>query len=140
MNERPTGITVMFVAYLILGIISLIWSGLILGIGGITALFGTLFGADNMASFGGASAWTGYVGILTAILQIVVAFGLAGMKKWAWVLAILAIGLSVFQGLAGMVSGGFFVLICGSVGLIIPIILLVYLLKPDTRSAFGFEK
>ena len=140
MNKRPTGITVLFIVYLILGILSFVWSGLILGIGGISALLGTIFGADNIATFGGANAWSGYVGIITAILQIIVAFGLAGMKRWAWTLALIATGLTLFQGLIGMVSGGIFTLICGSIGILIPAILFFYLLKPTTRAAFGFEQ
>ena len=137
MEKRPTGITVLFWVYLILGIFSLLWSGMVLGIGGLSALFGSLFGAENMASFGSTSAWAGYIGILTAVVQIIVVFGLSSMKKWAWVLAIIGVGLTFVQGAMGMFSGGVFVFLCGSLGLIIPIIILVYLLKADTRAAFG---
>ena len=137
MNERPAGITVIAALYIFLGVLSLLWGGLVLGIGGLSALFGNIFGAQAMTSFGQSSAWTGYVGILTGIVEIVVSIGLIGMKKWAWYLAIVALGLSVILGLSGMFAGGTFGFICGSLGLIIPVIILIYLLSKNIRRQFG---
>jgi hypothetical protein len=137
MKKRPTGISILFWIYLILGILSLLWSGIVLGIGGLSSFFGSIFGMENVLSFGSTSAWSGYVGIITAVVQIIVAFGLASMKKWAWVLAIIAVGLTILQGAAGIFAGGTFVFICGSLGLILPAIILFYLLRADIRAAFG---
>jgi hypothetical protein len=36
-----------------------------------------------------------------------------------------------------MLSGGLFGLICGSLGLFVPLIILFYLLRADIRAAFG---
>ena len=108
MQNRPTGISVLFWVFLILGILSLLWGGMVLGIGGLSALFGNLFGMENVADFGNASAWSGYIGMITAIVQIVVAFGLASMKKWAWFLAVIGVVLTVIQGLLGIWGGGVF--------------------------------
>jgi hypothetical protein len=66
-----------------------------------------------------------------------VAFGLAAMKKWAWILAIIGIALTIIQGIVGIFTGGLFAFICGSLGLIAPVIILFYLLKPDIRAVFG---
>jgi hypothetical protein len=140
MKKRPTGISVLFWVFLILGILSLLWSGMVLGIGGLSSLFGGTFGMENVATFGATSAWSGYLGIITAVVQIIVAFGLASMKKWAWVLAILGLVLTVIQGIAGMFSGGVFAWICGSLGLIVPAIILFYLLRADIRIAFGVKE
>ena len=137
MEKRPTGITVLFWVYLILGILSLLWGGMVLGIGGLSAMIGGLFGLENVSGFGSSSAWSGYLGIITAIVQIIVAFGLASMKKWAWVLAIIGLVLTVIQGIMGILSGGMFAFICGSLGLIIPAIILFYLLRADIRAAFS---
>jgi len=136
MKKRPTGISVLFWVYLILGILSLLWSGMVLGIGGLSAFFGGIFGMENVTSFGSSSAWSGYVGIIVAIVQIIVAFGLAAMKKWAWVLAIVGVVLTVIQGILGILGGGVFAFICGSLGLIVPAIILFYLLRSDIRAAF----
>jgi hypothetical protein len=137
MKKRPTGISILFWVYLILGILSLLWSGIVLGIGGLSSFVGGIFGMENVLGFGSTSAWSGYVGIITAVVQIIVAFGLASMKKWAWVLAIIAVGLTILQGVVGIFAGGTFAFICGSLGLIVPIIILFYLLRADIRAAFG---
>ena len=136
MKERPAGITLTAALFLALGVLSLLWGGLVLGIGGLSALFGNLFGAEKMSSFGQTSAWSGYFGIITAIVQIVVGFGLLGMYRWAWVLSLVGLALTVILGVIGMVSGGTFGFICGSLGLIFPVILLVYLLSTNIRNAF----
>jgi hypothetical protein len=137
MQKRPTGISILFWVYLILGVFSFLWSGLVLGIGGLSSLFGNIFGMENVAGFGNTSAWTGYIGIITAVVQIVVAFGLASMKKWAWILAVISVVLTVLQGILGILGGGLFAFICGSLGLILPAIILFYLLRADIRSGFG---
>jgi hypothetical protein len=137
MQKRPTGISVLFWVYLILGILSLLWSGMVLGIGGLSAFFGGIFGMDNVSTFGSSSAWSGYIGIITALVQIIVAFGLLPMKKWAWVLAVIGVVLTVIQGIIGIFAGGIFAFICGSLGLIVPAIILFYLLRADIRAAFG---
>ena len=110
---------------------------MVLGIGGLSALVGGIFGMDAVSTFANTSAWSGYLGIITALVQIIVAFGLASMKKWAWILAIIGLGLTFIQGIVGMFSGGIFALMCGSLGLIVPAIILFYLLKADIRTAFG---
>ena len=136
MEKRPTGISVLFWVFLVLGVISLLWSGMVLGIGGLSTLIGGTFGLEAVLEFGSTNAWSGYIGIITAVVQIIVAFGLGSMKKWAWVLAIIAVVLTVIQGILGIIAGGMFAFICGSLGLIVPAIILFYLLRPDIRAAF----
>lgn len=137
MKERPVGISIIAVAYILLAIFSLVWSGIVFGVGGLTSLFGGLFGAESMAAFGASGGWSGFVGILAAILQFVIAFGLLAMKKWAWFLALIGVAITVIQGFIGVFSGGPFAFMCGILGLFIPVIILVYLLLSGTRQAFG---
>ena len=137
MKNRPAGITMLVILYFILGGLSLLWSGLVFGVGGLTSLFGGLFGAEQIATAGGTTAWSGFLGLLTAVVQIVVAFGLLGMLKWAWYLAVIGAGLNIIQGLLVIFGGGLWGFMCGAIGLIIPVIILVYLLRPAIRSAFG---
>lgn len=125
--------------YLVLGILSLLWGGMVSGIGGLSAFFGGLIGAENMTAFGNTSAWSGYVSLITGIVQIVIAYGLSTMKKWAWILALVGVILTTIQGAIGTFTGGTFGFICGSLGLIIPVIILFYLLRKDIRSAFGIK-
>ena len=81
--HRPTGITVIAVVYIILALFSLLWSGLVFGVGGLSSLFGGLFGAESMAAFGATSGWSGFVGIIVAVVQIAIAIGLLSMRHWA---------------------------------------------------------
>ena len=137
MNVRPVGISIIAAAYILLAILSLVWSGIVFGVGGLTSLFGGLFGAESMAAFGASSGWSGFVGILAAFLQFVIAFGLLAMKRWAWFLALIGVVITVIQGLIGVFGGGPFAFMCGILGLFIPVAILVYLLLNSTRQAFG---
>jgi hypothetical protein len=135
--KRPAGITVIAIVFIVMAIISLLWSALIFGIGGLSSLVGGLFGAGNLEAFGISTGMAGFLGLIVAIVQFVVAFGLLAMKKWSWILALIGVGLTVIQGLVNMFSGGAFGFMCGSIGLIIPVIILIYLLQPSVRSIFG---
>ena len=137
MERKPLGVIVIAVFYIILAILSLLWSMLVFGVGGLTSLFAGLFGAEIVAAFGRSSGWTGFLGIIVAVVQLVVAFGLLATKKWAWILALVGVALTVAQGMAGLFTGGPFGLMCGMLGLIVPVIILVYLLLPKTRDVFG---
>jgi len=66
MNQRPVGVTLIAIIFIGLGILSLLWSGLVFGVGGLSSLFGSLFNAENMAAFGTSSTWMGFLGILAA--------------------------------------------------------------------------
>ena len=134
--KRPTGITIIAIVYIVLAILSLLWSGLVFGVGGLSSLVGGLFGAESVAAFGASTGWAGFVGIITAVVQLAVAFGLLAMKKWAWILALIGVALTVIQGVVGLFAGGVFGFMCGGLGLIIPVIILIYLLRPSIRSAF----
>lgn len=139
MNKRPVGITIITILYITLGILSLLWSGLVFGIGGLTATVGSVFGADTIATFGSSNVWAGTFGIVTAIVQIAVAIGLFTLKRWAWYLAMIAVALTVIEGVIGIFGGGFFAFVCGGIGLIIPVIILFYLLRPHIRDLFGIQ-
>jgi len=135
--KRPTGITIIAILYIVLAILSLLWSGLVFGVGGLSSLFGGLVGAESVAAFGVSSGWAGFLGIITAAVQLIVALGLLAMKKWAWILALIGVGLTVVQGVIGLFAGGVFGFMCGGLALIIPVIILIYLLRPTIRDDFG---
>lgn len=120
-----------------LGIVTLVLGGLVLSIGGLSAWFGGLFSAELLTNFGETSAWIGYLSIVTALFVIVVCFGLIAMKKWAWALASFGLALSIALALVLMFTGGVFGFIFGSLSLIMPFMILVYLFSERTRRAFG---
>jgi hypothetical protein len=137
--RRPTGITIIAIIYILLAILSLLWSGLVFGVGGLSSLVGGVFGAESITDFGASTGWAGFLGIITAVVQLAVAFGLLAMKKWAWILALIGVALTVIQGVISLFAGGIFGFMCGSLALIIPVLILIYLLRPAIRGAFGVD-
>jgi hypothetical protein len=95
-----------------------------------------LFGAEFVTDFGESSSWTGFVGIIVAIVQFVAASGQLATKEWAWILALVGVWLTVVEGVIGLFTSGPFGFMCGSLGLITPALILVYLLLPGTLQAF----
>jgi len=136
-TQRPTGVTLLAIAFIILGLLSLFWSMLVFGFGAATGVTGALFGDDVMKTVGGAQTINGLVGVVGAIVDLIVAYGLLALKRWAWLLALVGVGISVVSGVLGLFSGGFVAVCCGIIGLIIPAAILYYLLQPDVRRAFG---
>jgi len=134
--KRPAGITVIVVLYIILGLLSLLWSGLVLGVGGLSNLLGGVLSAEGVATFGMSTTWSGIVGMIAAIVQLVVAFGLLTTKKWAWTLALVGVALTVVEGILGIWGGGPLAAACGLLGIAIPLGILLYLLRPSVRQAF----
>lgn len=136
-QTRPAGVTLLAIAFILLGLLSLGWSLLVFGVGAVTGLTGAIFGADSLASFGGANFWHGIVGIAGAVLDLIIAYGLLTLRRWAWALALLGVGVTVITGVLGLANGGFFAVCCGILGLLIPAGILYYLLRPEVRQAFG---
>lgn len=137
MSKRPAGVAVIALFFILLGVFSLVWSLIVFGVGGVTSAFTGLLGADAVNAAASSGMWSGFLGIIAALVQIVVGIGLLGMKTWSWYLAVLAVGLSVIQGLIGMFSGGTFALLCGALWLTIPVIVLIYLARGEMRQKFG---
>ncbi len=136
MKKRPAGVTIVAILAFVLGGVSLLWSLLVLGVAGMGSLFGGMIGAEGLAAFGALTGLSAFVGVLGGIVQIVVGFGLLGMYRWAWYLALIGVGLNVVSGLISMFTGGVWGLICGGLTIILPGIILIYLLFPGVRKAF----
>lgn len=132
--KRPTGITILGIVFLILGGLSFLWSLLVFGFGGLTSLVSSLFSFSVTVN---QSFWSGMLGMATAAVQFIVGIGLLRMSRWAWYLALVAVGLSLIQGVVGMFGGGIFTFLCAGIGLIIPVIIVLYLLRPHIRDVFG---
>jgi uncharacterized membrane protein (DUF2068 family) len=136
-KQRPGGVTLLGFVFVFLGIVSLVWSLILLGMGSLTWLTGAIFDATGMAATGSTNTWQAFLGLFGAGLQFVIGFGLLNLKRWAWFLAFLGVAVTVIQGVVGIFSGGFFAFCCGVLGLIIPAAILFYLLRRDVRQAFG---
>lgn len=136
-TNRPPGITLLGAVFIILGLLSLFWSMLVFGFGAATSVTGAIFGDQAMTAIGGNQTLNGIVGIAGAVVDLVVAYGLLALKRWAWLLALIGIGITVITGILGLFSGGLIAFCCGVLGLVVPAAILFYLMRPDVRRAFG---
>ena len=127
----------MAVIYILLGVLSLFWSLLVFGVGAATGLTGSIVGAENMAAFGRSNFWGGIIGVAGAMVNLIIAYGLFNLKRWAWALALVGLAITVVTGVLGLSGGGFFAICCGILGLLVPAGVLYYLLRPDVRRVFG---
>jgi uncharacterized membrane protein (DUF2068 family) len=125
------------IAFLILGLLSLFWSMLVFGFGAATSVTGAIFSDPAMTAVGGNQTVNGIFGIASAVIDLIVAYGLLALKRWAWLLALVGVGLTVVTGVLGLFSGGLMAFCCGVLGLIVPAVILFYLMRPDVRQAFG---
>ena len=123
--QRPTGISILAGLLIVLGLLGLL--------GGISS-----FGVANMAT----SAGIAYVppvalavaNILVGAFGLVVGYGLWFLKRWAWLLAIVAAGLRVVLDILASLGGNW---AAGLLGLIVSAAILWYLFRPEVKRAFG---
>ena len=117
-GEKPTGIVVLTVLYVIEGLFGLAY-------GAILASGGGMLGFAEMGLAGSLLAGVGAVVLIIGLIDFAVAYGLWNLRPWARTVAIIfaIIGLLGFP-----------------IGTIISIIILWYLFKPEIKEAFGVQQ
>ncbi len=133
--KRPTGITVVGVLTVIYGIFNLLIA--LLGLLG-SALLASGIAARAIRYSAGTLV---YATISDAVLGIVfLAFGVGalGLKRWAWVVGIAALVLELVRQVVGVVMQGFSVatIVRDGITVVIALVLLWYLFRPNVRTAF----
>jgi hypothetical protein len=133
-SQRPIGVS-------IIAVLNWIGGGLLLLAGLFALIAGGSAGLFSRAGLGGLGGLGG--GILVVIMIIVLFFaglaiwvgiGLWRMQSWAHITAIVLYGLNILSGLAGLGNrAGNGSSLCT---LVLAIIIVVYLLLPNTRAAF----
>lgn len=137
MRNVPRGVKILAGVYIVLAVLSILWSLLVFGVGGLAVMTASVFGSDPGSSFGSARVVAGLSGIVIAGLQLVVGIGLLTLKRWAWLLAVVVAGLTLAEGIIGMFGGGLLAFCCGGLGIAIPAGIVVYLFQGRVRKAFG---
>lgn len=123
------GVTILAVLAAIGGVLGLLAGVALLGLGGVVAAAG---GSGLLASFG---AIFGIVAIAQGALALAFAYGAWMLKPWAWMLGVVAFGLSLALSVLSVVGGGDI----GSqlVSIVIGVAILYYLFTPAVKAAFG---
>jgi hypothetical protein len=132
--KRPVGVTILAVIAIIYGIFSLLLA--------LLALLGSALVASGVGNVKYSAGTLAYATITDAVLGILyLTFGIGAfrLKSWAWTTGIVALVLDVVRQIVGVVIHGFTA--SNAVGFIITIViallLLWYLFRPNVRAAFG---
>ena len=136
---RPTGVTIIAILAFIGGIFAIV-AGL-----GLTVLGGILGGALAASGeaaggiFGGLMAVFGIGTLGLGVAELIVGWGLWGLKPWAWMVSVILfianIALTVL--IAALAWRQPDLAQHGIIGIAIPAVILYYLMTPPVKTAFG---
>ncbi len=135
--KRPTGITILAVLAIIGGVLSLFGALALIGAGALVA-GGTLVanGTTYPASASGGLYILGVIFLVLGVLDIVVGIGFFRLSPWAWMLGIILQGVGLVLAIAEIALR--YATLNGNIlGMIVNAAILVYLLTPGVRQAFG---
>jgi hypothetical protein len=132
MRQRPIGVTILAILAIITGLIGLMGGCLLTGFGSIVGPIGAIFGGGQL----GASAFAAGCGsLIGAVVWLAVGIGTWRLQPWAWILGLIGVAISVVSHVLGLLQGES--LFIGLLSLALPVIILIYLLSPGVRQAFG---
>ena len=118
-GHRPLLVTVLAVLFLISGAISVL--------GGIAAFSGlTLFGQVATGAAAGGAA------MIAGVLNMIIGIGFLHGWSIMWIIGLVATVLELLGGFAGLLTGNFGVFMT----MIVDVIILFYLMKPNVRRFF----
>ena len=134
--NRPTGITILAVIAVIYGVFNLLLA--LLGLLGSALKASGVAGAAIKYS-AGTLAYATISDALLGILLLVFGIGAFRLKGWAWTTGVVALALEVVRQIVGVAIVGFSVgtIVRDSITIVIALVLLWYLFRPNVRAAFG---
>jgi hypothetical protein len=126
MVKRPAGITILAILSLAAGIIYLLQ--------GVQILGWVVFGPGEV--FSNASL-TGWLTLILGVIWISVGGALLSLQPWAWLFAVIIVGISLIEAFFGSLNGWQF----GQtfIAIILPLVILMYLNSEKVKSAFAME-
>ncbi|HET9986642.1 MAG TPA: hypothetical protein VFQ38_23900 [Longimicrobiales bacterium] len=102
------------------------------GVGGLSWLTGMVTVSRGARYWGGSAFWAGVAAVAVGVVWIIVGFGLAAARHWAWTLALIVSFAMGVPSLIALFQGQLLAIF----GLVVPVIVIVYLLRADVRAAF----
>lgn len=134
--QRPVGVTV-------IAIIGIIYGGFNLLLA-LLALLGSAILASGVAPRAikytpGQLAYALISDALIGILFLAFGIGALSLKRWAWIAGVVALGLEVVRQIVGVAIQGFgpIKVAVALIYIVIALVLLWYLIRPNVRAAFG---
>jgi hypothetical protein len=134
--KRPVGITILAFIAVIYGIFNLLLA--LLGLLG-SALLASGVAAQTIKYSAGILAYATFSDAALGILFLAFGIGAFRLKGWAWITGIVAILLELVRQIVGVGLQGFSAgtAVRDSITIVIALVLLWYLLRPNVRAAFG---
>jgi hypothetical protein len=131
--KRPVGITILAVLAIIYGIFSLLLT--------LLGLLGTGLAVSGVGHVKYAVGTLVYATISDAVLGILyLTFGIGAfqLQDWAWTTGVVALVLTIVRSIVDVVRQGFSAssIVSASIYLVIALVLLWYLFRPNIRAAF----
>lgn len=135
--QRPTGVTILAVLAAIVGVLALCGALALVGLGSILGgIAGSRLGAGAGILVGSLGVIFGLFTLVIALLELAFAYGAWNLRPWAWMLGIVAQGISVVLGLVRLVDGRG--IASGEIiGIVISGLIIYYLRTPEVKRAFG---
>ena len=130
--QLPTGVIIVGLLLIVGGIFGVLWGLILATAGGVSWLAGLVTVEGAVRAWGGGAFLGGLLSMATGVAEIVAGFGLFARQYWAWLLAVIALGVSLISPIIALLNGNWFALF----GLIIPGVILFYLLSPHVRRVF----
>lgn len=134
--KRPVGVTILAVIVIIYGVFTLLVALLgLLGLG--LEASGVAAGAIKYSA--GTLIYATISDVVLGILYLAFGIGALRLKGWAWTVGVVALVLDVVRQIVGFFIQGFSTgkIIVGVITLVIALLLLWYLFRPNVRAAFG---
>lgn len=128
MGGRPLGVTVIAIVLAVSGVFQLLV--------GSEGLGWTNLGLGAVAAAAEVSGWAS---VISGVATIVVAGGLFTLAGWAWLLAVIVLGLRIVVDLAATLTHGLGSPI-GSAALVnalVSAVILWYFMRPGVKASFG---
>lgn len=134
--KRPTGITILAVIAVIYGIFNLLLA--LLGLLG-AALKASGVAAAAIKYSAGTLAYATISDAVLGILLLAFGIGALRLKGWAWTTGVVALVLEVVRQIVGVVIQGISAgtIVRDSITIVIALLVLWYLFRPNVRAAFG---
>ncbi len=134
--KRPTGVTVLAILEILGGLAGLVGGAALIGVAALVSSsnFATLY--PQLAGIGSVSTLLyalGALALIFGILGLVLGIGFLGGKGWAWTLGIVVGILNIVVSIAETAIG----FSSNIIGIIFPIIIIYYLMRPHVKSFFG---
>jgi hypothetical protein len=139
--QRPTGVTVIAIFQIAVGIFAILAGVMVFGLGSAVAMHRAAFGGPVGGVMGVIGAFLGIIALVIGLLYIVLGVGLLKLQNWARLMTLvftaLALLLHAMRLLGYMLHFMMIHAFFNVIVVAICVLIIWYLLQPEVKRAFG---